>query len=377
MTTDDAVILVVDDLAQNIKLMDAVLTPRGFTVRTGRVRARRRRPGCRRRIPDLVLLDILMPGMDGYETCRRIRANPHGYLPVVMVTASGAEQKFRAIEAGADDFVTKPFEQAELLARVRSLVTGQALPRHDRAAGGRAVRVEPGSWRRGSPRRSVSWSGSAGCVGSSPLRWPASWSRAATRLPREPPQRDHGGLLRPAGLHHLRRDRRAGGGDVRARASTTRHSATWSSGSRGPSSTSRATGSWSSSTTRSPARTPRSGRCEWRWRCATGWANSRTVGVARARPRVRRRDRAGLRDPRAGGLRGPLRLRRHRHGHQPRLRLSAQARAGQILVTQRVVTGAAAVVAEDRQTRSRWRLRRHQQTCRGFDCGLDAARTAS
>ena len=72
--------------------------------------------------PDLVLLDVKMPGIDGYEVCRRIRANPRlRLLPVVMITArSHTHDRVKALEFGADDFMTKPFERAELVARVRS-----------------------------------------------------------------------------------------------------------------------------------------------------------------------------------------------------------------------------------------------------------------
>lgn len=121
MSDDPVTILAVDDLPQNLRLLDAVLSPRGYRVLTAASGE-----DALAMLPDsgtdLVLLDIVMPGIDGYETCRRIRRTPGlEFLPVVMITASGDQEKIRAIEAGADDFVNKPFDQGELLARVANL----------------------------------------------------------------------------------------------------------------------------------------------------------------------------------------------------------------------------------------------------------------
>lgn len=120
--TGPATVLVVDDLPTNRRLLEAVLLPRGHKVILAESGAAALEVLATEDV-DIVLLDILMPGMDGYEVCRRIRADERtAYLPVVMVTASGDQEKLSSIQAGADDFVAKPFDQAELVGRVSSLI---------------------------------------------------------------------------------------------------------------------------------------------------------------------------------------------------------------------------------------------------------------
>jgi adenylate cyclase len=114
-------VLAVDDQSINLRLLDAVLTPRGHRILTA-TSGPEALALLETEDVDIVLLDILMPGMDGHEVCRRIRSTPATeFLPVVMITASGSEQRLVALQSGADDFITKPFDQAELLARVASL----------------------------------------------------------------------------------------------------------------------------------------------------------------------------------------------------------------------------------------------------------------
>jgi adenylate cyclase len=115
-------ILVVDDSPQNCKLLEAILAPRGYAVSSANS-GKEALDLIATEPPDLVLLDIVMPELNGYEVCRQLRASQATrMLPVVMLTSSGDQDKVSAIEAGADEFVSRPFNQLELLARVRSLI---------------------------------------------------------------------------------------------------------------------------------------------------------------------------------------------------------------------------------------------------------------
>jgi len=118
-----AKILVVDDTPKNVKLLADLLSAKGYAVATASSGAEALAK-VEAENPDLVLLDVVMPEMSGYEVCRKIRENPATeVLPIVMVTAlDPSEERIKGLQAGADDFLTKPINQAELLARLKSLL---------------------------------------------------------------------------------------------------------------------------------------------------------------------------------------------------------------------------------------------------------------
>ena len=257
-------ILVVDDVPENVRLLEAVLAPRGYDVvvaNDGHAALELAESAK----PDLVLLDVVMPGLDGYAVCRQLREREEtAVLPVIMLTASEGSEKTKAIEAGADDFIAKPFNHDELLARVRSLLrikryhdTIKELNRtleervRDAGRGARAVAAAPAV--------------------------PLAAARRGDRLfgrrvdPVQPSPAGRDVLRRPARLDELRRRGRAGRADAGARRVPRGDRAASSGASTRRSASSRATASSSSSTTRSRSPTRRCGRCGSVARSARRW----------------------------------------------------------------------------------------------------------
>ncbi len=122
MTTNPT-ILIVDDEPNGQKTLESLLVGRGYTL----IFASDGQEAYNQALthmPDLILLDVMMPVMDGYEVCRRLRANPAvAEVPVLMITAlDDTTSRLQGLEAGADDFITKPFNRSELRTRVRTIV---------------------------------------------------------------------------------------------------------------------------------------------------------------------------------------------------------------------------------------------------------------
>lgn len=120
---DKARILIVDDVPANLELLKGHLAAEGYQVLVAHS-GQEALEVVEREVPDLVLLDVVMPHMDGFEVCRRLKASTATYfVPVIMVTAlDEVEYKVLGMRAGADDFVTKPFNKTELLVRIKSLL---------------------------------------------------------------------------------------------------------------------------------------------------------------------------------------------------------------------------------------------------------------
>ena len=123
MNSPPATILIVDDEIQNRKLLEALLRPEGYLT-LGAANGEEALASIAQRPPDLILLDIMMPGMDGYEVASILKANPNtSNIPIIMVTAQDDRcARLASLTAGAEDILTKPIDRAELWLRMRNLL---------------------------------------------------------------------------------------------------------------------------------------------------------------------------------------------------------------------------------------------------------------
>jgi PleD family two-component response regulator len=147
MNTDarpPATIMVVDDDADNLRLLDEMLRADGYGVR-GFPRSRLALASARREPPDLILLDVSMPEMDGYEACRQFRAIPALQdIPVIFISGlQDAADKANAFQRGGADYVTKPFLLEEVLARVRTHLQLRRLQQALQECGTQLAKLEP------------------------------------------------------------------------------------------------------------------------------------------------------------------------------------------------------------------------------------------
>lgn len=118
---NQANILIVDDTPENLRLLAEMLTARGYTIRPA-TSGTLALSGARARLPDLILLDIHMPGVNGFEVCRRLKAeDATKNVPIIFISAlSDTRDKVHAFENGGVDYITKPFQEEEVLARIKT-----------------------------------------------------------------------------------------------------------------------------------------------------------------------------------------------------------------------------------------------------------------